>query len=181
MHANLQQIAGILRRAVHVHGTSLTPGQYEWPTWPLRSMSISVSGNAGGALLGIPLVQARYIPCHGCNEAKPSTATTRRAMLIIPLIFTRPFTNSTSRQTHALNSPEENGRSPLPPSTFRVMASVQRVSASSTITTQRARFSLFPSDRYAHQKLAQFAKARPQPACTDPPTWPRHHGRGRSF
>jgi hypothetical protein len=96
----------------------------------------------------------------------PSKATTRRAMLIIPLIFAGPLTNSISRQAHAPSSPEANSRSPQPPSTFRVMASVQRVRASSTITTQRARFSLFPSVRYAHQKLGQFAKARPQPACT---------------
>ena len=97
----------------------------------------------------------------------PSTATTRRAMLIIPLIFAGPLTNSTSRQAHALSSPEADGHSPLPPSTYRVMASVQRVRVSSTITTQRAQFSLFPSARCAHQKLGQFAKARPQPACTD--------------
>ena len=45
----------------------------------------------------------------------PSTVTTRRAMLIIPLIFAGPLTNSTSRQAYALNSPEAKGHSPLPP------------------------------------------------------------------
>ena len=88
-----------------------------------------------------------------------STTRTRRAMLIIPLIFAGALANSISRQAHALSSPEANGCAPLPPSTFRVMASVQRVRASSTITTQRAQFALFPSVRYALQRLGQFAKA----------------------
>ena len=84
----------------------------------------------------------------------PITATTRRAMLIVPLIFAGPFTNSASHQAHALSSPKADGHWPLPPNKSRVIASVQRIRASSTITTQRTQFSLFPSARCT-------SKARP--------------------
>ena len=85
----------------------------------------------------------------------PGTATTQRGILIIPLIIAGPLTISASRQAHTLSSPEPNSHSPLLPSTLPVMASVQRMRAPSTITTQRAHFSLFPSTRWAHQRLGQ--------------------------
>ena len=152
----------------------------------MRSICISVSGSACGALLGVPLVQAGCMSCQDCSEANARSqhgvTTTRHAVLIVPLIFAGPLTNSASHQAHTLSSPEANGRSPLPPGTSRVIAAVQRVRVSSMITTQRTQFSLFPSARCAHQKLGQFAKARPQPTYTGQnhthlaaASWPRLH------
>ena len=84
MPATCNKITVIMRHAVHVvpHATnywhhaaccarctSLTPCHYKWPAWPLRSVSISVSGNSCGALLGIPLVQGRCNSCHGLGGA----------------------------------------------------------------------------------------------------------------
>ena len=118
-----------------------------------RMLAPSTATTQRAATLIIPilliLILIRILIIHTHTHYQTHTHTYTLTMLILALTRHSHNSHITRRAPRELgippSTPEPNSRPPPPPSTLHVVASVQRMRAPSTITTQRVHFSLFPS------------------------------------